>query len=128
MTEHAAGGKTQDQEQVSVTQRIHRNAALEGADLDDPMTLAGFLGSIAALLALTQGEARLPEDQARAHAQAMLDLVDALAVDAPGFNAGWNASLAIHSSIMKNAVKSGEFTAESKDVLFDVAARLLHTG
>lgn len=128
MTEHAAGGETHDQDLVGVTVRIHRNAALEGADLDDPMTLAGFLGSIAALLALAQGEARLPEDQARAHAQAMLDLVDALAVDTPNFNAGWNASLAIHSSLMQNAVKSGEFSTESKDVLFDIAARLLHNG
>lgn len=127
MTEHAAGGETQDQT-VSVAERIHRNAALEGADLNDPMTRAGFLGSMAALLALTQGEARLPEDQARAHAQAMLDLVDALAVDTPSFNAGWNASLAIHSSVMKNAVATGEFTAEAKDILFDVAARLLHNG
>ena len=128
MTEHAAGGETQDQDLVGVTEKIHRNAALEGADLDDPMTRAGFLGSIAAVLALTQGEARLPEDQARAHAQAMLDLVDALAVDTPAFNAGWNASLAVHASLMKNAVKAKEISSESKDVLFDVTARLLHNG
>ncbi|MBS2550465.1 hypothetical protein KGQ19_26700 [Catenulispora sp. NL8] len=126
MTEHTPGGETLDQDQVGVTEKIQRSAAVHGADLTDPMTRAGFLGSMAALLALTQAEARLPEDQARIHAQAILDLVDALGVDTPNFNAGWDALLAVHASMMNNAVKAGTLNAESKDVLFDAAARLLH--
>ena len=127
MTEHAAGGETHDQT-VSDTEKVHRNVAREGTDLNDPMALAGFFGSMAALLALTQGEARLPKDQAAVHAQAMLDLVDALAVKTPSFNAGWDALLAYHSSLMKRAVQKEEIAPESKDILFDVAARLLHNG
>lgn len=82
---------------------------------------------MAALLALTQAEARLPEDQARTHAQAMFDLVDALGVDTPNFNAGWNALLAVHASMMNNAVKAGTLSPDSKGVLFDAAARLMHS-
>lgn len=38
MIEHSPGGEMQDQDQVGITEKIQRNAALEGADLNDPMT------------------------------------------------------------------------------------------
>lgn len=124
MTEHAPGGETHDQDQVGITEKIHRNAAQHGADLTVPLSLAGFLGSAAAVLA--HANARLPEPERLTHAQAILELIDAVAVEAPQFNTGWDAMLAVHSSMIRNAVKAGTLTAQTEAVLLDTAARLLH--
>ena len=124
MIEYNPGGETHDQDQVGITEKIHRNAALHGADLNVPLCLAGFLGSAAAVLA--HANTRLSESERFVHAQAMLDLIDAVAVDAPQFNTGWDALLAVHSSMIKNAVGAGTLSAQTEAVLLDAAARLLH--
>jgi hypothetical protein len=123
MTEHTPGGDRQDQDQVGVAEKIHRNAAEHGADLNNPVALAGFLGSAAAVLA--HANTRLSEPDRFTHAQAMLELIDAVTVLTPEFSGGWDAFLAVHSSVINNAVKAGTMTEQAQAVLFDSSARLL---
>jgi len=127
MTENTAGSGTPDQADLDpdrISERLHRNAAQHGADLDDPLVLAGFLGGAPALQKKTS--LLESEDDRRAHAEAMLSLVDALAVDRPGFTAGWNALLTVHTSLVQQSTTVGALSEKSRDVLFDVDARLVH--
>lgn len=123
MTEYTHGGDGQDQDQVGVAEKIHRNAAEHGADLNNPAALAGFLGSAAAVLA--HANTQLSEPDRFTHAQAMLELIDAVTVATPEFIGGWDALLAVHSSLINNAVRAGTLSARSEAVLFDSSARLL---
>lgn len=123
MTANAAGD-TSEPGVAGIADRIRRNAAQHGADLNDPLSLAGFLGAAAAVLA--HASVLLPEEDQRAHAEAMLSLVDALAVEQPPFNTGWNALLAVHASMLNQSVKTDGVSAHSRDLMFDATARLLH--
>lgn len=124
MTENTAGTPAQDP--AGIAERIARNAAAHGADLEEPLTMAGFFASAAAVLA--HAARALPEAERRAHAQAMLELVDAvaaLAVQEQQFADGWDAFLAVHASMVKRAVEAGALSEQTQAALFDASARLL---
>ncbi|GAA2019194.1 hypothetical protein GCM10009839_14500 [Catenulispora yoronensis] len=126
MTESTAGDVTPEQDRERIAEMLRRNASAAGADLTQEAEHAGFLGAMAAVLAYAA--TGLQGDDQRAHAEALVAMIEAVAGSEPAFNRGWDAALTVHMSMVDNAVANGSISEEARNYLFDASAVLLRNG